>query len=109
MGEPVSTAFAGGNWLNVSGKLQQTFFATGMQSLLASPGVMSDSWMIQGIPKDAAARTTGTLTKPPLEKSTSGLISFRYFLASRIPLMTRNGSEKFFGSKYLLNFPVAMP
>ena len=30
-------------------KLQQTFRADGMHSLLARPGVMSDSWMIAGI------------------------------------------------------------
>ena len=72
MGEPVRTALSAGIFFMVSGKLQHTFSATGMHSLLASPGVISDSWMIQGICKEAAARTTGTLTKPPLEKTTSG-------------------------------------
>ena len=72
IGEPVSTALSPGRSFNVSGKLQHTFLATGMHILLASPGVMSDSWMMQGMPRDAAARTTGTATKPPLEKTTSG-------------------------------------
>ena len=61
----------------VSGKEQQTFCAAGMASLLASPGVMSDSWMMVGIWRLAAARTTGTLTKPPFEKTTSGFVRFR--------------------------------
>ena len=73
MGEPVSTHLSGGSCFRVSGKLQHTFLATGMHILLARPGVMSDSWIMQGMPRVAAARTTGTDTKPPLEKTTSGL------------------------------------
>ena len=48
IGDPVSTALSSGRYLRVSGKLQQTFFAEGMQSLLARPGVISDSWIIVG-------------------------------------------------------------
>ena len=54
----------------------------GIHSLLARPGVMSDSWITQGIFKEEAALTTGTVTNPPLEKTISGQISFRIFLAS---------------------------
>ena len=43
IGEPVKTALSAGRYGNVSGKLQQTFFADGMHSLLARPGVISDS------------------------------------------------------------------
>lgn len=43
IGEPDKTALSFGSIASVSGKLQQTFFATGMQSLFASPGVISDS------------------------------------------------------------------
>ena len=48
-----------------------------MHSLLASPGVISDSWMIQGICKEAAARTTGTLTKTPLGEDYIRLVIFQ--------------------------------
>ena len=99
IGEPDKTALSLGSMASVSGKLQQTFLATGIQSLLASPGVISDSWMIHGIWRAAAARTTGTLTKPPLEKTTSGLICFNIFLASPKPLMTLKGSVRFFTSR----------
>ena len=83
IGDPVRTAFPSGSIGMVSGKLQHIFSATGMHSLLASPGVISDSWIMQGMDREAAARTTGTLTKPPLEKTMSGWICFKYFLASR--------------------------
>ena len=76
IGEPVRTAFCGGRCLIVSGKFVQTRFAQGIQILFASPGVISDSWITQGIFLDLAASTTGTDTKPPLEKTTSGLIFF---------------------------------
>ena len=101
--------FSAGSDFKVSGKLQQTFRATGIQSLLASPGVISDSWITHGIFREAAARTTGTDTNPPLEKTTSGCSSFKILRASENPLSTRNGSEKFFRSKYRRNLPVAMP
>ena len=52
---------------------------------------------------------TFTVTKPPLENTTSGLICFNIFFASLYPLITRKGSEKFLGSKYLRNLPVEMP
>ena len=76
IGEPVKTAFSAGRCFMVSGKFVHTLDAQGIQSLFASPGVISDSWMTQGIPLDFAAITTGTDTKPPLEKTTSGLICF---------------------------------
>ncbi len=85
--------------MTVSGKLQQIFDAEERQSLLARPGVMSDSWINAGIFKRLAAITTGTVTKPPLEKTTSGFSSFRIFLAWLNPFSTRNGSEKFLRSK----------
>ena len=37
-----------GRYCNVSGKLQHTFEAAGIQILLANPGVISDSWIIEG-------------------------------------------------------------
>ena len=40
-------------------------------------------WEGHGIFKSAAARTTGTATNPPLLNTTSGLSSFKIFLASR--------------------------
>ena len=43
MGEPVSTALSAGMFFIVSGKLQHTLSATGMHSLFARPGVISDS------------------------------------------------------------------
>ena len=49
IGEPVRHAFSFGRYPRVSGKLQQTFAADGIQILLASPGVISDSWIITGI------------------------------------------------------------
>ena len=65
--------------------------------------------MIQGIFLDFAARTTGTATNPPFEKTTSGLILSINDFASDNPLITLKGSEKFFRLKYLLNLPVAIP
>ena len=109
MGVPVRTAFSAGRSLIVSGKLQQILLAPAMLSLLARPGVISDSCTIYGILSAPAALTTGTLTKPPLEKTMSGFIFFKIFFASANPFNTLNGSVKFFGSKYLLSFPVAIP
>ena len=48
---------------------------------------------------DVAAITTGTVTKPPLENTTSGFRSFMSFLASIKPFTTRKGSVKFLTSK----------
>ena len=84
---------------NLAGQCQQTFVAEGMEILLARPGVISDSWIMTGTCCPLPARTTGTETKPPLENITSGsriLISLR---ASPIPLITRNGSVKFWTLK----------
>ena len=41
--EPVSTALSFGRCSKVSGKLQHTLDADGMDNLFASPGVISDS------------------------------------------------------------------
>ena len=95
----MSTALSAGRLLTVSGKLQHTFAAEGIHSLFARPGVMSDSWMIAGILHLFAAITTGTVTNPPLEKTTSGFKCFNSFLASLKPFNTRKGSVKFFRSK----------
>ena len=62
------TALSAGRCDTVSGKLQHTFVANGMDNLLARPGVMSDSWIKVGIFFLLAATTTGTVTNPPLEK-----------------------------------------
>ena len=79
------TALPAGREDNVSGKLQQTFAAEGMEILLARPGVISDSWIMTGTCCPLPARTTGTETKPPLENITSGsriLISLSCFTHS---------------------------
>ena len=109
IGEPVSTAFPFGRYCRVSGKLVQTFVANLVAILFASPGVISDSCMITGIFKKAAAITTGTLTKPPFEKTISGAYIFMIFFASKSPFTTLKGSLKFFRSKYLLSFPEDIP
>ena len=109
IGVPVRTALSAGRSLMVSGKLQQILLAPDILSLLASPGVISDSWTIYGILRRPAALTTGTLTYPPFEKTMSGWIFLRRVLASDIPFKTLKGSEKFLGSKYLLSLPVEIP
>ena len=43
IGVPVNTALPAGRCLIVSGKLQQTLVAAGIDSLFARPGVISDS------------------------------------------------------------------
>ena len=95
IGEPVSTAFSFGRCSKVSGKLQHTFVADGIEILFASPGVISDSWMMVGTWRRFPAMTTGTETKPPLEKITSGFSSLINLFASRNPFRTRKGSVKF--------------
>ena len=105
----MSAAFPSGRYFTVSGKLQHTFVAAGIASLLASPGVISDSWMMVGIWQRFAAWTTGTVTKPPLENTTSGCSFFNSFLASPKPFRTRKGSVKFFQSKYRRSLPEEMP
>ena len=57
--------------------------------------IIAGAGMAAALPGVLAASTTGTLTKPPLEKTTSGFSSFISFLASRKPLITRKGSVKF--------------
>ena len=49
IGDPVRIALSFGRYFKVSGKLQQTFAAEGIQILFASPGVISDSWIMVGI------------------------------------------------------------
>mgnify|MGYP003293267991 CR=1 FL=1 len=44
-------------------------------------------------------RTTGTETNPPFENTISGFNLYMRPSACAYPLITRNGSEKFFGSK----------
>ena len=51
---------------------------------------MYDSWNF----KERAAITTGTLTKPPFEKSKSGFV-FKYLRASKIPFKTLKTSFAF--------------
>lgn len=81
MGVPVRTALSAGRVETVSGKLQQILVAEERHNLFASPGVISDSWMMAGILRFFAARTTGTVTKPPFENTTSGFNCFISFLA----------------------------
>ena len=80
-----------------------------MHSLFASPGDMSDSWMIVGILQVFAANTTGTVTKPPLEKTTSGFSLLSILRDSPKPLSTLNGSVRFLTLLYLLSFPEEIP
>ena len=61
---------------SVSGNVAQTFFENGIDILLASPGVISDSWIITGTLLKYPPITTGTLTNPPLENIILGLIFF---------------------------------
>ena len=109
IGVPVTTAFPSGRFFWVSGKLQHIFVAFGSASLFASPGVISDSWRMTGIFFFAAARATGTLTKPPFEKTISGFSFFISFFDWKYPLKTLKGSIKFLRSKYLLSFPDDIP
>ena len=96
IGEPVRTALSFGRYLSVSGKLQHIFVAPRIAILLARPGVISDSCIITGICLWLAARTTGTDTNPPFEKTISGLIFLINFLDWKYPAITRNGSVRFF-------------
>ena len=109
IGEPVSTALFFGRYCKVSGKFVQILVANLVAILLASPGVISDSCIMTGTFESAAAITTGTLTKPPFEKTISGEYFFIILLASKRPLSTLKGSVKFFKSKYLLSLPEDMP
>ena len=77
--------------------------------MFARPGVISDSWATTGIFLKEAATTTGTDTNPPFENTTSGFSFLIIYDASKTPFTTLNGSEKFFKSKYLLNYPLDIP
>ena len=80
-------------------KVQQTFAAYRVLSLLARPGVRSLSWQRMGMRFAAAPRTTGTDTKPPLLNTTSGCSSRINFVAWRMPLMTLKKSVTFLKSR----------
>ena len=71
-GVPVCTALLPSSFAH-SGKVVHMALANGLHSLFASPGVMSLSCMTTGTRHSAAPKTTGTLTKPPLEKTMLGL------------------------------------
>lgn len=58
----------------VSGKVVKNVPTNGRLSLLASPGVMSDSCIKMRLRFTKPPTTTGNDTKPPLEKMMSGLI-----------------------------------
>ena len=97
-GVPVTTPFLP-ICAAASGKVQHTLTARGVDSLLARPGVMSDSCSSTGTWCSHAPYTTGTDTKPPLENTMSGLIWRMSEAAWNAPCSTRNGSVKFFRSK----------
>ncbi|MPN40346.1 hypothetical protein SDC9_187882 [bioreactor metagenome] len=109
IGVPVATPFPFLMYLRVSGKVVHTFLANGEAILFASPGVMSDSWIITGMPLSFAPRTTGTATKPPLENTKSGFIFLMIFDASLIPLATLKTSLKLSFDIYLLSLPEEIP
>jgi len=93
-GVPVISAFSPRAAAH-SGKVVAIFFAKGLQSLLARPGVRSLSWQRTGMRFIHAPNTTGTATKPPLEKHTSGLILPMSAADWNIPASTQKGSVKF--------------
>ena len=76
IGKPVCFTFAAyfARCLTVSGNVTQTLVAKGIDRRLAKPEEKSDSWIITGIRCSQLAKITGTVTKPPLEKTTLGLI-----------------------------------
>src|SRR5690606_25680628 len=90
----------------VSGNVVQIPDANGSAIRFARPGVMSDSWISTGTRFNHAPMTTGTETKPPLEKTTFGfsLRIMRYACSS--PPTTLNGSFTLFQSRYRRSFPV---
>ena len=106
IGVPVSIALSFGIFCNASGNVAQTFFAKGIDILLARPGDISDSCIITGTLLKCPPITTGTLTNPPLENIIFGLIFLIIDVASDIPFITRKLSVKFLKSKYLLSLPV---
>ena len=97
-GVPVWTPFGASSFAH-SGNVVQMDFANGLHSLFASPGVISLSCITTGTPQMAAPKTTGTLTKPPLEKTTSGFSLPMIPMLWNAPAMTRKGSVKFCQSK----------
>ena len=97
-GVPVRTPFGASSFAH-SGNVVQTDLANGLHSLLASPGVISLSCITTGTPQMAAPKTTGTLTKPPLENTTFGFSLPMTPMLWNAPAMTRKGSVKFFQSK----------
>src|SRR5699024_3453916 len=103
---PTYTAFFSGKCFVVSGKVANTFFANGIESLLASPGVISDSSINEGTRLNFAAATTGTDTKPPFETITFGFVLPIIRQASQVPFSTLNGSLTFSSDMHLRNLPV---
>ena len=91
--------------LAASGKVQHITVAKGAVSLLANPGVMSDSWHTMGTWFNFAPYTTGTETNPPLENTTFGFSLCTSRRAWSTPRITLKGSEKFFTSKYRRSLP----
>src|SRR5690606_27827836 len=104
--EPVQVDLSFGKCLIVSLKTVKIWEANGSEILFAKPGVTSDSWTTTGILANFAAITTGTETKPPLEKMTVGLIFLIIEKACVIPAITLNGSVKFCTEKYRRSFPL---
>ncbi|CUY00964.1 hypothetical protein SETU_01002 [Staphylococcus epidermidis] len=92
---PTKSALSFGRYVSVSSKVVYIFLANFKEILLANPGVKSDSCMIVGIFKERAAITTGTLTKPPFEKSKSGFCFLSILRASKIPFKTLKTSFAF--------------
>ena len=72
-GEPVRTALSAGIiFFHSLREIAAYLFCHGNAQLIGQSGVISDSWMIQGICKEAAARDDRRLRSPPWEKTTSG-------------------------------------
>ena len=71
-GEPQWMSFPRSRGGRSIGKLVPRTLRKGMARRLARPGEESDSWATTGIRRSHPANTTGKLTKPPLEKITSG-------------------------------------
>lgn len=74
---PVNIAlFFLGRCFKVSAKVEHIFVAKDILILLAKPGVISDSWIMDGTRFNLAPNITGTVTKPPLEKKSGQALIF---------------------------------
>ena len=76
------------------GKLVQRALRKGVAKRLARPGEKSDSWATTGMPRSQPAKTTGKLTKPPLEKMASGAMRPSSRWLCQTPRSTENRSAK---------------